>query len=165
MGGIADFLFQRGVPSPTEKAIRSRSVIDHLPSNGLYAYGIVSFDAFYAARRRSNLDPDRGPQARKATQYNSKNVLSGPLVRGECGRSYRRITRPSGEIVWRYANRAESGKRIDCHASSIPETELTDTIRKMLGLDAFEPETVKGRLESIRISLDGSLLPSIQKTP
>lgn len=169
LGGIADFLFEKGIRSPTGKDRWSRSVIDHLLSNGLYTYGIVPFGTFYAAQiekaRRSNLDPDKGPKARKATQYHSKNILSGLLVCGECGHIYRRITRPSGEIVWRCANRVENGKRANCHAPSIPEAELKDKVCKMLGLDEFKSEAVRGRLESIQVASDGSLYPVYAEEP
>lgn len=103
LGGIADFLFEQGVFSPTGKARWSRSVIDHLLSNGIYAYGLIPFDMFYAVQvekdKRSNMDPDSGAKARKATQYSSKDVLSGLLVCEDCGSVYWRITRPSGEVV------------------------------------------------------------------
>nr|WP_279287533.1 zinc ribbon domain-containing protein [Flintibacter hominis] len=38
--------------------------------------------------------------------------MSGLLVCAECGHNYRRITRPSGEIVWRCASRVEHGKKV-----------------------------------------------------
>lgn len=44
---------------------------------------------------------------RKATRNNSQNVLSGLLVCSDCGVNYRRITRASGEVVWRRADKVE----------------------------------------------------------
>lgn len=70
---------------------------------------IVSKELFEEAQaekaRRSNLvETEQGSQ-RKATKYNSGNVLSGLLICAECGSPYRRITRSGREVVWRCANR------------------------------------------------------------
>ena len=84
---------------------------------------IIDFGSFFMAQdekgKRSNIDEDTGK--RKAARYSSQNVLSGLLDCEECGANYRRITRPSGEIVWRCANRVEHGKRICKHSPSILE--------------------------------------------
>ena len=53
-------------------------------------------------------------RTRKTARYNSQNVLSGLLLCGECGKNYRRITQPSGEVVWRCADKVENGKRAVC---------------------------------------------------
>ena len=67
-------------------------------SNQRYIGSIISFDEFFMVQgekdKRSNLNQDTNQ--RKATRYNSQSVLSGLLICGECGRNYRRITRPSG---------------------------------------------------------------------
>ncbi|MDR0531131.1 MAG: zinc ribbon domain-containing protein [Oscillospiraceae bacterium] len=70
--------------------------------NGRYVPWIITEDQFWHAQiereRRSNLDPNN--RTRKTARYSSQNVLSGLLVCGDCGRNFRRITRPSGEVVW-----------------------------------------------------------------
>ena len=101
--GIADFLFQEGILSPQGKERWTRPVINSLLSNQKYLGYIISFDDFFIVQgekgKRSNVDEYTGK--RKAARYSSQNILSGLLVCAECGANYRRITRPSGEIVWR----------------------------------------------------------------
>ena len=138
--GITDFLFAQSIPSPRGKAQWTQAVISDLLSNQRYIGSIVSFDEFFMAQsekgKRSNLDEDTNQ--RKATRYNSQSVLSGLLVCGECGHNYRRITRPSGEVVWRCANRVEHGKRYCKHSPSIPEKQIKDAICENLSIDVFD---------------------------
>ena len=105
--------------------------------------------------KRSNLDEDTNQ--RKATRYNSQSVLSGLLVCGECGRNYRRITRPSSEVVWRCANRLEHGKCFCKHSPSISEQQIKDAICKKIGMDAFDEQAVKKHIDFITIRPDGEL--------
>ena len=157
--GIADFLFVQGIPSPKGKAQWTQAVISDLLSNQHYIGSIVSFDEFFMAQgekgKRSNLDEDTNQ--RKATRYNSQSVLSGLLVCGECGRNYRRITRPSGEVVWRCANRVEHGKRFCKHSPSIPEQQIKDAICKEIGMRAFDEQVAKKHIDFITIKQDGEL--------
>ena len=121
LGGIADFLFEQGIPSPKGRERWTQPVLSNLLSNQKYIDYIVSFDDFFLVQgeksRRSNVDEDT--HQRKATRYNSQSVLSGLLVCAECSHNYHRITRPSGEIVWRCANRVEHGKKFCQHSPSI----------------------------------------------
>ena len=162
--GIADFLFTQSIPSPKGKAQWTQAVINDLLSNQHYIGSIVSFDEFFMAQgekdRRSNIDEDTNQ--RKATRYNSQSVLSGLLVCGECGRSYRRITRPSGDVVWRCANRVEHGKRFCKHSPSIPEQQIKDTICARLRLVTFNEQTVKKYIDLISVRSDGVLEIEIQ---
>jgi hypothetical protein len=157
--GIADFLFTQSIPSPKGKAQWTQAVINDLLSNQHYIGSIVSFDEFFMAQgekdRRSNIDEDTNQ--RKATRYNSQSVLSGLLVCGECGRNYRRITRPSGEVVWRCANRVEHGKRLCKHAPSIPEQQIKDTICTKLRLVTFDEQAVNQHIDFITVQPDGTL--------
>ena len=105
--------------------------------------------------KRSNID--EYTNQRQTTRYNSQSVLSGLLVRGECGRSYRRITRPSGNVVWRCANRVEHGKRFCKHSPSIPEQQIKDTICANLSLDAFNEQAAKKHIDFITIQPDSRL--------
>ena len=99
--GIADFLFQEDTPSPQGKKRWTRPVINNLLSNNKYIGYIVSFEDFFLVQgkkgRRSNVNEYTGK--RRTARYSSQNVLSGLLVCAECGANYRRITRPSGEVV------------------------------------------------------------------
>ena len=157
--GIADFLFSQGIPSPRGKAQWTQAVISDLLSNQRYIGSIISFDEFFMAQgekgKRSNIDEDTNQ--RKATRYNSQSVLSGLLVCKECGRNYRRITRSSGEVVWRCANRVEHGKRYCKCSPSIPEHQIKDTICAKLGLTAFKEQAVIQQIDFITVWTDGTL--------
>ena len=157
--GIANFLFIQGIPSPRGEAQWTQAVINDLLSNQRYIGSIVSFDEFFMAQsekgKRSNIDEDTNQ--RKTTRYNSQSVLSGLLVCGECGRSYRRITRPSGDVVWRCANRVEHGKRFCKHSPSIPEQQIKDAIGEKLNLAAFDEQAVNQHIDFITVWSDGTL--------
>ena len=161
---IVDFLIVHGIPSPRGKAQWTQAVINDLLSNQRYIGSIVSFDEFFMAQsekgKRSNIDEDTNQ--RKTTRYNSQSVLSGLLICGECGRNYRRITRPSGEVVWRCANRVEHGKRFCKHSPSIPEQQIKDTICARLRLVTFNEQTVKKYIDLISVRSDGVLEIEIQ---
>lgn len=157
--GIADFLFQEDIPSPQGKERWTRPVINSLLSNNKYIGYIVSFEDFFLVQgekgKRSNVDEYTGK--RKAARYSSQNVLSGLLACTECGANYRRITRPSGEIVWRCANRVEHGKRICKHSPSISEVQLKEDICKLLEMDSFHEIKVAESIDRILIQRSGTL--------
>lgn len=146
LGGIADFLFEQGIPSPKGKDRWTQPVLSNLLSNQKYVGYIVSFDDFFLAQgeksKRSNIDEDTNK--RKVTRYNSQCVLSGLLVCAECNHNYRRITRPSGEIVWRCANRVEHGKMFCKHSPSVSEERIKDLICKKLGMSTFKQWFTRG---------------------
>ena len=163
--GIADFLFFHNVSSPRGKVQWTQAVISDLLSNQRYIGSIVSFNEFFMAQgekgMRSNLDEETNQ--RKATRYNSQSVLSGLLVCGECGRNYRRITRPSGEMVWRCANRVEHGKRFCKHSPSIPEQEIKNVICTSLNSAAFDELAVKKHIDLITIQPSGTLKVKVKQ--
>jgi len=117
LGGIANELKAQGIHSPSGNAVWARAAVDKILVNGKYAPAIVPADKYWRAQiereRRTNIDDD----GRKAARYNSQNVLSGLLICGECGKNYRRITRPIGEVVWRCADKVENGKNALCKNS------------------------------------------------
>jgi hypothetical protein len=110
-------------------------MLDKLLFNRKYA-AIVGMDQYFAAQfekdRRSVTDQDTGK--RKAARYDSRNVLSGLLICAECGRSYRRVQRASGEIVWRCANRVEYGHRICENSPTVTEADLMRYLSDLLGM-------------------------------
>ena len=61
--GIADFLFQNGIPSPQGKERWTRPILSSL-SNQKYIGYIISFDNFFLVQgekgKRSNIDEDTG---------------------------------------------------------------------------------------------------------
>lgn len=164
LGGIADFLYQQGIPSPTGKAHWTQPVISDLLSNKKYIGSIVSFDEYFMVQgekgNRSNIDEDT--KQRKATRYSSQSVLSGLLICAECEHNYRRITRPSGEVVWRCANRVEHGKKFCKHSPSIPEEMIKEAICEELGLDIFNENEIKNSVDAILVQTDGNLQIELQ---
>ena len=158
------FLFKRDIPSPKGKKHWTQPVLSNLLSNQKYIGYIVSFDDFFLVQgeksRRSNIDEDT--HQRKATRYNSQSVLSGLLVCAECGHNYRRITRPSGEIVWRCANRVERGKKFCQHSPSVPEDRIKEVLCEKLGLSTFDKDEIKNKVDDILVQSDGSLQIELQ---
>ncbi len=164
LGGIADFLFEHGIPSPKGKERWTQPVLSNLLSNQKYIGYIVSFNDFFLAQgeksKRSNIDEDTNK--RKATRYNSQSVLSGLLVCAECSHNYRRITRPSGEIVWRCASRVEHGKKFCKHSPSISEERIKEIICERLDRSAFDESRDRDQVDTILIHSDGSLQIKLQ---
>ena len=92
-------------------------------------------------------------------RYNSQNVLSGLLICGACGRNYRRITRPSGEVVWRCAEKVENGKRAACsNRVTASDDEIREMICERLNLESFDEAAVGDSVDMIGISGDGIVL-------
>ena len=170
LGGIATELEQGQVIAPSGNAKWSRSVIDKILSNGKYVSYAVPMELFLAAQSekdfRTNIQTNNdGSTQRKTTRYSSQNVLSGLLVCAECGSNYRRITRPSGEIVWRCADRVENGKQSSCkYSPTITDITIKDLICKELGLVKFDDQTVQSKISQIVIASSGQteIAPSIE---
>lgn len=148
LGGIADELEADQVVAPSGNAKWSRSVIDKILSNGKYVSYAIPMELFVAtqfekdARTNTQISSD-GSTQRKTTRYSSQNVLSGLLVCAECGSNYRRITRPSGEVVWRCADRVEKGKLSACkYSPTIADVALKAFICKNLDLFEFDEQAV-----------------------
>lgn len=159
LGGIADLLFEKGVKSPKGKEQWTQAVINAILSNKKYIGTIVTFDEYFVAQgekaRRSNIDEDT--KQRKPTRYSSQSVLSGLLVCEECGCNYRRITRPSGEIVWRCANRVEHGKQFCKSSPSVAEQTIKDAVCAELRMKQFDEDTVRDEIEQIMVERNGRL--------
>ena len=101
------------------------------------------------------MDEDTGK--RKAARYSSQNALSGLLVCAECGANYRRITRPSGEVVWRCASRVEHGKRLCKHSPSISEERIKEELYRRLEMGSYDKWKVAETIDTILIQEDGFL--------
>lgn len=159
LGGIADFLFEQRILSPTGQEKWTRPAISKLFSNSKYIGYIISFEDYFAVQvdkgNRSNIDEDTNQ--RKTTRYSSQNVLSGLLACTECGAHYRRITRPSGEVVWRCANKVEHGKEICKNAPSISEGVFKKQLCTALNITEWDENSIKRSIERILIQHDGSL--------
>ena len=153
LGGIGDLLYTQNILSPKGKERWTQAVISAILSNKKYIGAVVSFDEYLAVQgekgQRSNINEDT--KQRKATLYSSQSVLSGLLVCEECGSNYRRITRQSGKVVWRCANRVENGKRFCKNSPSVAEQEVKDTICAELNMSSFDDTTVKDAVERVTV--------------
>lgn len=156
LGGIADFLFHQDIVTPTGQERWTRPAISKLLSNSKYIGYIISFEDYFAVQvekgSRSNLDEDSNK--RKITRYSSQNVLSGLLVCAECGANYRRITKPSGEVVWRCANKVEHGKQICKSSPTVSDERIKSIICALLSIENYDEEKVEASIESILIQHD-----------
>ena len=75
------------------------------------------------------------------------------MICGECGRNYRRISRPTGEVVWRCADKVENGKRAVCsNMATVTDEEIRGIICEKLSLGDFDEATVAEAIEVIEIS-------------
>ncbi|RCX21103.1 recombinase [Anaerobacterium chartisolvens] len=160
LGGLARMLESLGIPSPSGNKCWGRAAIDKLLSSSKYVPLIISLELYTtvqfekAARSNQEVNND-GSTQRKGTRDNSKNVLSGLLVCSECGANYRRITRASGEVVWRCANRVE--RRRCTQSPSITEKDIIQLVCNELGMDTFDSEHVRDLLDQILIDQAGSI--------
>ena len=84
------------------------------------------------------------------------------MVCAECGRNYRRITRPSGEIIWRCANRVEHGKKFCQHSPSVSEDKIKKALCEKLELSTFDEDEIKNKVDVILAQSDGSLQIKLQ---
>ena len=163
LGVIATELKANQITAPSGNLKWSRSVIDKILSNGKYVPYAIPMELFVAVQfekgSRSNTQVNsEGSLQRKATRYNSQNVLSGLLVCAECGSNYRRITRSNGEIVWRCADRVEKGIRSICKDSpTILDISMKALICTKLGLTEFDEQTVKEKVSQISIGSNNQI--------
>lgn len=86
-------LESRGIPSPLGNTSWGRATIDKLLSSSKCVPLIISLELYTAVQfekaARSNQElNNNGSTQRKATRYNSRNILSGLLVCLECGANY-----------------------------------------------------------------------------
>ena len=164
---IVNWLGENQIPSPSGKELWTPKAIDKLLSNETYRKGIITTEQFAQVQiekqRRSNQIQTEEGQVRKPTWYHSQNVLSGLFVCGECGRSYRRITKHDGSIVWRCANRVEHGKTICKHSITLSETEMRQYLKELLG-EGYTAQDIRGQFDRITVETDRSLSPSIKQS-
>ncbi len=164
LGGIADFLYQQGIPSPTGRERWTQPVISDLLSKKKYIGAIISFDEYFMVQgekgNRSNIDEDT--KQRKTTRYSSQSVLSGLLICAECERHYRRITRPSGKVVWRCANRVGYGKKFCKYSSSIQRKLLRLLFAKTQVWKSLISRP-KGPVDYLAVQQDGTLWIELQQ--
>lgn len=109
-------------------------------------------DFLLLRKRGKNHDANQ----RRTTRYSSQNALSGLLVCAECGANYRRITRPSGEVIWRCANKVEHGKKICKSAPSISEDTIKENLRTTLNMAKFDEEAIRSSIVRILIQHNSS---------
>lgn len=153
LGKIVDRLKEERILSPAGNDNWTRATVDKLLSNGKYVPCIINMNEFtcvqYEKANRCNIDYDNGK--RKATRHSSEHELSGCLVCTECGANYRRITRSSGEVIWRCANRVEHGKELCRNAPTVSDVEVKNSICRELCMDQYDVHIVKAEIQSILI--------------
>ena len=158
LGGISDMLHEKGIPTPSGKEWWATTVLFEILTNNRYL-SLVGLDRYLMVQgelnKRSKYDMDTGK--RKTERYHSKNVLSGLFVCSECSRSYRRVQRASGEIVWRCANRVEHGSRVCKSSPTITEGEAVRFVCGVLDIPEIDQRTVLSSLETIIVNQDGSM--------
>ena len=105
---------------------------------------------------RSNKTIDEtGENVRRQNRYSSDG-LSGKIICGECGRSYRRITTHKGDIVWRCAARVEKG---DCKAEMIKQIDIDNKI-----MEVFEDKEAEKSYKLIdKIIISGKELNIVKR--
>ena len=159
LGRIANLLYLEHIPSPRGKERWTQAVISGILSNPKYIDAVIPFDEYFAVQfekgKRSLNDEYTGK--RKATRYSSQSVLSGLLVCKECGCNYRRITRSSGEVVWRCANRVEHGKQFCKSSPTITEQEVITAICRTLRMAELDDQKVRNQIEKIVVGKSGTL--------
>lgn len=159
LGGIADLLYTQNILSPKGKERWTQTVISAILANKKYIGAMIPFEEYLVVQaekgQRSNIDDDT--KQRRTTRYSSQSVLGGLLACEECGCNYRRITRPSGEVVWRCANRVEHGKRFCKSSPSITEEAIKDVICAELGMKAFDEACVRDGIDQIIVRRSGRL--------
>ncbi len=158
LGRLSELLQSNHIPSPSGRETWTRTTIDKLLSNQSYVPHIIPWDQFYRVQdekmRRCNLEYGETDVQRKSTRYNSTHILSGLLVCAECGANYRRITRPTGEIVWRCANRVEHGSKICKHSPSITETDALSFLQNNLHITQINAEMIRNKVSAIYVTDD-----------
>ena len=162
---LSGMLAEKNIYSPTLKERWSVATLDKMLSNKKY-YPVVGMEKYVAVQfekdRRSSVDEGTGK--RKAVKYDSRNVLSGLFVCGECNKNYRRVQRASGEMVWRCANRVEYGNRVCKSSPTITEEEAIKFVCETLNISELESQTIRESLYSITVEKDGTLMPDLQQS-
>ena len=164
LGVIASDLESDQVVAPSGNLQWSRSVIDKILSNGKYVPYAVPMELFLAAQfekaSRTNIQTNEdGSTQRKTTRYSSQNILSGLLVCAECGSNYRRITRPSGDVVWRCADRVEKGKQSVCkHSPTITDMAIKELLYREIGFIKFDEQVVQNRLSKVLVATNSQII-------
>ena len=165
LGGVSEMLYEKQVATPSGKDRWATTVLFDILTDGRYVH-LIGLERFIAAQfeteRRSRFDQDTGK--RKTTRYHSKNVLSGLFVCGECGKSYRRVQRASGEMVWRCASRVEHGNSICKSSPTITDQEAIRFVCETLGVTQLDHEMIREKLDSITVENDGTLTPDYQQS-
>lgn len=116
--------------------------------------GIIDKETFDLVQiekaKRSNMIIDNNNHlSRKSTRYSLGNTLSGKIHCGECGKSFRRITTHSGEIVWKCAGHVE--KNGNCKNKTVKQYLIDKKLKEKYGCDLSLQEIYK-MVKSITIT-------------
>lgn len=153
LGKIVDKLAVEKIISPNGNPMWTRDSVNRILSNERYVPYIIDPASFAIVQteKKSRANHD----SHQAKLYRPKNILSGILICSECGSNYRRITRPSGERVWRCANRVEHGKSLCKISPTLKEQDIKSEICRRLHLTSFDEQAVKCSIEFIKVDNGG----------
>jgi predicted amidophosphoribosyltransferase len=165
LSSLRKMLAEKNIQSPTGNASWSNATLDKLLFNRKYL-PIVGMEKYFAVQfekdHRSTIDMET--RKRKAAKYDSRNVLSGLFICGECGKSYRRVQRASGEMVWRCANRVEHGSKICKFSPSITEKDAIRFVCETMGVTQLDHESIRETIVSITVKSNGTMTPDFQQS-
>ena len=157
---LSGMLAEKNIYSPTGKKKWSIATLDKMLSNKKY-YPVVGIEKYFAVQFEKDLrsSVNEGTRTRKSAKYDTRNVLSGLFVCGECDKNYRRVQRASGEMVWRCASRVEHGNRVCKSSPTITEEDAIKFVCESLNISEFEPQTIRESFHSITVERGGILIP------
>lgn len=169
---ISEILKRANIPSSQGKADWGRQAISNVLCNEKYMgnehYPTIvpkeTFDKAQTERARRTAKCVECDGIKTKRTFNTATPLTGLLFCAECGKAYRRITRASGEVVWRCANRVEHGSEICKSSPTVKEKELVAQVAKELNIEStpensINPaEAIKRSVKSILVQQDGSLI-------
>lgn len=161
IGRIVNYLEIREIPSPSCKPRWTSQAIANLLSNYKYIPIVTEKTYIEVQREQEKRSTRTAKNERKATRYNSQDILSGLLVCGECRKNYRRITRRNGEVVWRCADRVDNGVKAQCcNLHTVSESEIKNRLMKIFDLEEFDDRVIKAHAEKVEITRDNILISS-----
>lgn len=80
---------------------------------------------------------------------NNRYPFSGMITCMQCGKKFKHVIN-HGHTAWNCSTYLENGKSV-CHSKQIPEEVLLSITAKIIGLDKFDEEIFKSRINEMRI--------------
>ena len=153
---VGDLLLQKTyvVDCLTKKVARNTGQLPkyYVQNNHPAIFSREMWNAIQVERtRRNNLHTPLESKT-NAGKFSSKHALTGILICGECGTTYRRVVWAKNGMkrpVWRCVNRLENGPKV-CHTSpTIDEEMLHESIVKAINIAFSNMQTIKQKMNQI----------------